>query len=106
MITVAQYALKLTHAQYLSMPSSAKLLSVGLQFGDLWLYAEVDTEHADVKREIRIVTTGQELRTMQESPRSLVYVDTVQLESAGRIFVWHVYEKISPAPIGEAVHGS
>lgn len=106
MITVAQFALKLTHTQYLDMPRGAKLLSVGLQFGDLWLYAEIDTEHANEKREFRIINTGQELRTSHESPRSFAYVDTVSLESAGRVFVWHVYEKVSSTLRGEAVHGS
>jgi hypothetical protein len=106
MITVAEFALPLAHTQYIDMPRGANIIGVGLQFGDLRLYAEIDTDHTNVRREIRIVNTGQELRTMQESPRSLLHIGSVQLESAGRCYVWHVYEKITSALRGEAVHGS
>ena len=106
MITVAQFALKLAHTQVIDMPRGAKLRSVGLQFGDLWLYAEVDTDQVNEKREFRIVNTGQEVRLSQESPRSLVYVNSVSLESAGRVFVWHIYEIVRSTLRGEAVHGS
>lgn len=83
MRTIYKYPLELTDNQLLTLPSSARPLSVQLQGDQLCLWAEVNTGVGGLKDAvISIVGTGHEI------PRGAVhYLGTVQQAA----FVWHVY---------------
>lgn len=83
MRTIYKYPLQLTGSQMLTLPSSARFLSVQLQGDQLCLWAEVNTGIGGVKDTvISIVGTGHVI-----PPGAVHYLGTVQQDQ----FVWHVY---------------
>lgn len=69
------------------MPAGAKILSVNAQDGELYLWAEVNTDQVLEHRTFAVFGTGWEIgKDLDDDERS--YVGTV-FEGA---LVWHVYE--------------
>ena len=66
---------------HVPMPAGAKILCVNIQRGIAVIWAEVDTEAAEVVRKFRFVGTGWEV------PDG-IYVGTAFHEH----LVWHIYE--------------
>lgn len=66
------------------MPFGAKIVHVGMQGHDPYLWAEVDPDAPTEDRHFVVVGTGQDI------PESSVHVGTV----LDRPFVWHVYELV------------
>lgn len=84
MKTIWKFRLK-TSECVLPMPEGAKVLCVGMQEGELSLWAEVDDGKAKVYRNFEVYGTGWEIT----SNFGLRYIDTVFDGS----LVWHVYEQ-------------
>lgn len=72
--------------QHVVMPAGARILTVGVQNGDVVLWAECDDDHAWLGRQIIVTMTGG------TPPDNAVYVGTFQLDSPGGRFVGHVYD--------------
>lgn len=85
MRTIYKYPLQLTESQVLSLPSSAKPLSVQLQGDQLCLWADVPPSGRFVVEKevvISVVGTGHPI-----PPGAVNYLGTVQQGN----FVWHIY---------------
>lgn len=84
--TIFKYALPTeslgAHAE-LEMPE-AKILTVHAQYGNVILWAEVDTETPLTKRYFTVCGTGSDV------PPDAIYVGTAFVGP----FVWHVYEDL------------
>jgi len=75
-------------AQQIYMPRDAKILSAGLdRFGDVCIWAEVDTSKAKETRTMWCVGTGWDLTNVELN----IFIDTV-VDNMGE--VWHIYEEI------------
>lgn len=85
---IYKYEIDLTDEQVITLPESAKILSIIEQRNHIMLYALVDIEHVNTttNKKIRIVGTGQQF------PDSELwdFVSTVSLD--GGLFVWHVFK--------------
>ena len=66
----------------IDLPRGAKIVSVGLQEGDIQLWAACDPHLPVERRTIRVVGTGWEL------PENYTYLGMVQVGP----YVWHVLE--------------
>ena len=59
---VFKYLIQITtHETTIEMPIGAKIISVGCQNDELFLWAHVDTEKATEKRKIAVYGTGHEV---------------------------------------------
>jgi hypothetical protein len=65
------------------MPQGAKVVHVGEQNGDIYLWASVNPNMLEERRTFTVVGTGH------KAPPDSVYVGTVQIHP----FVWHVFEE-------------
>lgn len=89
MKTIYKYAINIGPVNLVLMPRDAKLLTVQLQNGEPFIWAEVDNVNDDVFRHIGIFGTGHALITSDVSdPSKVAYVGTFQQDG----FVWHVYD--------------
>jgi hypothetical protein len=87
MITIYKYPLPFPCDDCeLLLPEGAEILTIGLQNGEVQLWAKVDTEAKPVKRWIRFAGTGHNL-TGEEIVR---YVSTFFLQ--GGALVFHTFE--------------
>lgn len=68
------------------MPQGAKILSTGMQYGNVCIWAIVDPEAPTYDRRYEVVGTGFE-RPMEP----FIYVGTALQEEHGTVFVWHVF---------------
>lgn len=84
---IYKYPLEITDTQAVSMPKGAKLLSVGLIGGQLYLWALVDLQRPTVKRTIEICGTGHPCQS-----GATLFVGTVIDLHHG--FVWHVFDGV------------
>lgn len=73
------------------MPSNAKILKVDEQYGDICVWALVDTDNAPETRTFQLFGTGHEIPV--DAASGFVHVGSVMLLS-GRL-VLHVFEEIS-----------
>lgn len=72
------------------MPSGSRLLSVGYQNGEAFLWAQINLRAHEVTRVIRAVVTGTEL---QMNTWQAPLVDVLRLRnSTGAYFVAHVFD--------------
>jgi hypothetical protein len=83
MKTIWKYPLNITDTQVVKMPQRANVLSAADQYGELCMWALVDTEHELEDRKVQIIGTG--------NPANLEgrwqFVASVQQS----VFVWHVF---------------
>jgi len=91
MRTIYKYPLQIADSQTISLPASAKPLSVQLQGGRLCLWAEVNTAIGGKDKEVVISVVGT---GMPIPPGAVLYLGTVQTG----LYVWHIY---ASAAIGE-----
>lgn len=84
---IYKYMLEITGQQEIVMPRNVRALSVGVQQGDLCLWALVDIDLPSVPTKFRIVCTGHPFDDAKGTCR---FVGTVQI---GR-FVWHVFHDV------------
>ena len=85
MKTIFKYKLEIKNEQTIEMPACAKILSAKDQFGDLCIWAMIDTEQQVQPRTIRIIGTGHQVVT------GLVrHIETV-IQGP---MVWHIFEQI------------
>jgi hypothetical protein len=80
-----KYQIEVTDRQSVEMPSGAMPLFVGVQGGDVCLWAEVDPEVGKQPRTILVFGTGH---PMPDDPGS--YIGTFMLH--GGALVFHVYD--------------
>lgn len=83
MKTIWKYHLDITDVQQLIIPLPASLLTVGVQDGNLCVWALVDPDKTLMPVDIYIYGTGNPVRNAPGK-----YVGTVQNEG----YVWHVFE--------------
>jgi len=89
MMTIWEYPLQIVGEQDLSMPRSARILSVQVQGDALCLWALVDpTENVLVTRRFHVIGTGH---THSDALFGLTYLGTAQM-GRGQL-VWHVFEE-------------
>jgi hypothetical protein len=72
------------------MPSGSRLLSIGYQGGEAFLWAQVNLRAHEISRTIRAVTTGEELHlNTWQAP----LIDVLRLKnSRGEHYVAHVFD--------------
>lgn len=96
MQTIYKYPIELTDIQFISLPVDSKFLTVDTQDDQLCIWATVNTEFPEIKREIRIVGTGNPINfpchgrydhINFENEIPFYYIGTVKQGS----FVWHVF---------------
>jgi len=75
--------------QPISIPVDSQILKVGVQEGDIYIWAWEDPamEHED--RQIEVYGTGQ---WMSDGDFNRVHLGTVEVG----VFIWHVFEKVAP----------
>jgi hypothetical protein len=84
MKTIFKYGLDLTDKQKIQLPAGAIILSTMMQYGQLRLWCEVESETTRTEeREIMIVGTGNPINST-----AYKYIGSVIDGS----FVWHVFE--------------
>jgi len=93
-ITIHKYPL-FAYRPNVEMPKNAVIIKVGIQNGILHLWAVVDTDEEKETREFIVYGTGWELEDGVQD-----YLGTV---FDGDGYVWHLFEKISDAPIPSEV---
>lgn len=81
MKTVWKYPLKFSKRQEVRMPAGAHILDVQVQGQLPCMWAEVESDNAEVRRIFELVGTGQAVPTGG-------HVATFQCDG----YVWHVYE--------------
>jgi hypothetical protein len=80
-----KFAVPLSYATEMEMPSGAEILHVGLQKDEIFLWAKVDPNAEKVKREFMVEGTGQ--------PPNRRLHDATHLGTVSQdVFVWHVFE--------------
>lgn len=85
MASIVKYKLEITDSQFVSMPRGAKLLKVGFQKDDLFVWAMV--KNLDTKlRYFGIYGTGHPIEFYEIE----IYLDTV-FQNNG--LVWHVFDR-------------
>ena len=70
---------------FVNMPKGAIVRKAGMQNGEVFVWAEVDTDAPKEERQFAVYGTGWEF-----DARNYCYIDTV-FDGA---FVWHVYEVV------------
>lgn len=85
MRTIYKYPIPLCDTSYIELPQNAQVLTVGVQYGDLYLWAAVDPEEPLRKWKFSVYGTG---RQIPDNPGK--YLGTVQLN--GGAFVFHVFQ--------------
>jgi len=96
MKSIWKFPLKITDMQEVRMPEGAKILTVQIQGETPTLWAEVDTDGVPEERLIEIVGTGNPMAYDMGNVLALEvvernYIATIQ----ERVFVWHIYERLS-----------
>lgn len=84
---IFKYKIELTDHPSIDMPINAKILHLDDQYGDLFLWAEIDEEETVVPTSFRIYGTGH---LLDEGHSSYTFIGTV-LDRRG--LVWHIYKK-------------
>lgn len=93
MYSVFKYVLKPNIT--LTMPEGAEILSVGAQGEEAVMWARVDTDKEDQKRDFMVLGTGHPL----PRDRVLEYVGTIQfMQGVSEGLVFHAFE------VANAVH--
>ncbi|KKK62381.1 hypothetical protein LCGC14_3004920 [marine sediment metagenome] len=80
-----KYTLPLTDYPVVSMQKGARVLSVGVQHGEVQVWALVDPEAPTELRRFRVAGTGHPL---EDEIASMRFIGTVQMGA----FVWHIFE--------------
>ena len=85
--TIWKYPLEITDRQNVLMPEGAEILSAQMQRDTLCLWALVNPDAPEQRREIEVLGTGNHAT---ESKRR--YIATVQM--CGGSLVWHIFERV------------
>lgn len=84
MKTVHKFVLQMRDYVTITMPKDAKILKISKQYGDICLWALVDTENELINYEFRIAGTGHMI-----SDNNLEFIETIDIDSGRLIF--HVF---------------
>lgn len=95
-----KFVLKAQETQHVVMPRGATIFSVGNQFENICVWAEVDTQAEKVNRRIAVVPTGMTWED-GDMPPSTALVGHVMLQ--GGALVFHVFD-CGESPKQEAPH--
>lgn len=87
-MTIWKFQLERREVQTIGMPAGAMVLHVGIQEGEIMLWAAVDPDRPTVGRNFAIVGTGQPCPT----PAEAEYHGTV----FDGPFVWHIFGEEAP----------
>jgi len=87
MMTIYKFYLKLEGEQVIKIQANHEILSVGEQFGDLYLWVLVNPDEKLVDKKIFIYGTGH---LMEKDVTKNRYLGTVITE--GGNLVWHIFE--------------
>ncbi len=85
--TIYKYTLPLQDVVTLSMPAGAEVLSVGLQGGNITLWAMVHPTSPQMDRVFYLYGTGNPISGGEGR-----FIGTVQMN----YFIWHVFEAARP----------
>ena len=85
---IYKYNLEITYDQLIEIPINAEILTVQIQYGELQLWAIVESDSQKEKRHIRIHDTGQGMSNVEK----LRYISTFQILNGD--FIFHVFEVI------------
>jgi hypothetical protein len=87
--TIYKYELKKADESTIRMPASAEILYLGIQKGNICIWALVDTgEDMTKERLFRIYGTGHEIKNIE----CLKYIGTIFEGSFEFELVWHIFE--------------
>ena len=89
-LIVRKYKLAFLDKLTLSMPKTARILSIRMHKGEPCLWAEVEAEAPDADRYFRTFETGQMI--LPAAGKRLKYLGTYQLPNEGD--EGHVYEEV------------
>jgi len=92
--TIWKFPLGPNARRMLLIPVKSKILKVGMQDGEICMWAIVDPDAPIWEKEFRVVGTGWDL---DESIFSWEYLDTVIDEDKG--LVWHVFANQGMEPV-------
>ena len=87
MNSVFKYTIPVEDCFSLDLPKGAKILTVQEQHGEPQLWALVNKNKPNEKRNFRLAGTGHPIK---ESPETMDYIGTFQLAGGG--FIGHVFE--------------
>jgi hypothetical protein len=90
-LTVFKYPVRIEEGQNIKMPTGAKLLSLGAQAGDLFMWALVNPEASKVMRRVSVVGTGWLTPELSD----MTYISTYQTHG---LSVWHLFDGGEVAP--------
>ena len=86
---IYKYKLHEKHTFQIKMPLEMEPLHIGLQDGEIFLWANVNLDSPTVKRTFHCVNTGT------QPPEAKLYLGTVVLKIG---YVWHFFSDQSPIP--------
>jgi hypothetical protein len=87
MKTIWKFPLEITDSQDVQMPAGAEVLGIAEQYGELCMWAIVDTDADLEARSFAVVGTGNPI------PDDVVYVSSTRMPVGDVIAVWHVFER-------------
>lgn len=86
MKTIYKFPLEIKSESTVSMPRGAEIIEVGMQRGELCIWAMCDSEARSVPRTFDVVGTGHDCKEL----KSYTHLGTAHDTEHG--FVWHVFE--------------
>lgn len=86
MDTIHKFAVPLTDVSDIKMPRGARVLCVGIQNGDPYIWARVDTKAPMAMRRVRLAGTGHDLAIGPDAP----WLGTVHIH--GGALVFHLFD--------------
>jgi len=87
---IFKYPLAIVGEQVLLLPKGAEILHIGVQNGELYLWAMVDEQEESEIRRFSIIGTGHSIP--ERVSKNLYHIGTVFM--SGGSLVWHVFEEI------------
>jgi hypothetical protein len=84
--TIWKYPLPIEDRTVIDLPLFSKILSVGVQGGECFLWVLHDTHEPKRARTFRMVGTGH-----QFPPGHFTFIGTIQIENLGLVF--HIFEE-------------
>lgn len=91
METIYKYELKRDLINDVMMPEGAQVLSAQIQYGEIVIWAKVNTDNPKVKRVFITEPTGAPFVEIDEYEQR-EYISTCQIPFRATIFVFHVFE--------------
>lgn len=85
---IFKYSIPSKTTSIISMPRSARVLKVDVQFNELFIWAIVEIDNPIIEREFYLVGTGDQL----DITEPFVYHGTFIIDNGAS--VWHLFERL------------